>query len=291
MDKNSIQLISSIKFWKNAIDISPIKGGITNKNFLVNDGSEKYFVRIGDDIPEHLVFRSNEVQASKAASRINICPKLLFYNQSIQVFNFIEGKTFDSNDIKKNLDNITKLVKKVHTKIPDHLIGQSVIFWVFHVIKNYKKFLDNHQSSYKKILPELLKKALKLENISSPFEIVFSHNDLLPANFIQNQEQIWLIDWEYAGFNTPLFDLGGLASNNDFNENEEKYLLENYFEKKLSSELLIKYKAVKCASLLRETMWSMVSEITSNIEFDYNSYTSENLSKFNESFNHEFKIN
>ena len=291
MDKNSIQLISSIKFWKNAIDISPIKGGITNKNFLVNDGSEKYFVRIGDDIPEHLVFRSNEVQASKAASRINICPKLLFYNQSIQVFNFIEGKTFDSNDIKKNLDNITKLVKKVHTKIPDHLIGQSVIFWVFHVIKNYKKFLDNHQSSYKKILPDLLKKALKLENISSPFEIVFSHNDLLPANFIQNQEQIWLIDWEYAGFNTPLFDLGGLASNNDFNENEEKYLLENYFEKKLSSELLIKYKAVKCASLLRETMWSMVSEITSNIEFDYNSYTSENLSKFNESFNHEFKIN
>jgi len=291
MDKNSIQLISSIKFWKNAIDISPIKGGITNKNFLVNDGSEKYFVRIGDDIPEHLVFRSNEVQASKAASRINICPKLLFYNQSIQVFNFIEGKTFDSNDIKKNLDNITKLVKKVHTKIPDHLIGQSVIFWVFHVIKNYKKFLDNHQSSYKKILPDLLKKALKLENISSPFEIVFSHNDLLPANFIQNQEQIWLIDWEYAGFNTPLFDLGGLASNNDFNENEEEYLLENYFEKKLSSELLIKYKAVKCASLLRETMWSMVSEITSNIEFDYNSYTSENLSKFNESFNHEFKIN
>ena len=121
MDKNSIQLISSIKFWKNAIDISPIKGGITNKNFLVNDGSEKYFVRIGDDIPEHLVFRSNEVQASKAASRINICPKLLFYNQSIQVFNFIEGKTFDSNDIKKNLDNITKLVKFLLFKLPFHI--------------------------------------------------------------------------------------------------------------------------------------------------------------------------
>ena len=136
-----------------------------------------------------------------------------------------------------------------------------------------------------------MSKALKLENISSPYEIVFSHNDLLPANFIQNQEKIWLIDWEYAGFNTPLFDLGGLASNNDFTENEEKYLLENYFEKKLSSELFIKYKAIKCASLLRETMWSMVSEITSNIEFDYKSYTAENLLKFNKSFDEEFKIN
>ena len=289
MDKNSIQLISGINFWKNKIDISSIKGGITNKNFLVTDGSKKYFVRIGDDIPEHLVFRSNEVQASKAASKIGICPKLLFHKKSIQIFNYIEGKTFGPEDIKNNLDTITKLIKKVHTKIPDQLIGQSVIFWVFHVIKNYKNFLEEHQSSYIKILPDLLKKALKLESISSPFEIVFSHNDLLPANFIQNQEKIWLIDWEYAGFNTPLFDLGGLASNNDFNENEEKHLLENYFEKKLSSELLIKYKAIKSASLLRETMWSMVSEITSNIEFDYKSYTAENLSKFNESFDEEFK--
>ena len=55
MDKNSIQLISSINFWKGKINISSIKGGITNKNFLVVDRSKKYFVRIGDDIPEHLV--------------------------------------------------------------------------------------------------------------------------------------------------------------------------------------------------------------------------------------------
>ena len=38
-----------------------------NQNFLVKDNLNKYFVRIGDDIPEHLVFRANEVQASTAA--------------------------------------------------------------------------------------------------------------------------------------------------------------------------------------------------------------------------------
>ena len=76
-----------------------------------------------------------------------------------------------------------------------------------------------------------------------------------------------------------------------FTEKEEINLLENYFEKKLSSELFLKYTAIKCASLLRETMWSMVSEITSNIDFDYSSYTAENLSKFNQAFNEEFKIN
>ena len=291
MDKNSIALINNISFWKSDITISPVGGGITNQNFLVNDGSKKYFVRIGDDIPEHLVFRSNEIQASNAASKIEVCPTLLFHDKSIQVFNFIDGKTLESKDIKNNMEYITKLIKKVHSKMPDNLVGQSVIFWVFYVIKNYKNFLEKNNSAYIKVLPELFEKSIKLERISAPFDIVFSHNDLLPANFIQNNNQIWLIDWEYAGFNTPLFDLGGLASNNEFTEKEEISLLENYFEKKLSSELFLKYTAIKCASLLRETMWSMVSEITSNIDFDYSSYTAENLSKFNKAFNEEFKIN
>ena len=111
---------------------------------------------------------------------------------------------------------------------------------------------------------------------------------MLPANFIQDKDRIWLIDWEYAGFNTPLFDLGGLASNNDFSEKEEENLLEDYYEKKITSELFIKFKAIKCASLLRETMWSMVSEITSDIEFDYKSYTEGNLLKFNQAYNADF---
>jgi len=178
MDNNTIQFISSLKFWENSIEIEPVIGGITNQNFIVTDGSIKYFVRIGDDIPEHLVFRSNEIQASKAASEIGICPQLLYNNKSVQIFDYINGQTFDSIDIKKNLEDITNLIKKVHNQIPNYLVGQSVIFWVFHVIKNYKKFLENHESSYKNLLPDLINKAVRLENISSPFDIVFSHNDL-----------------------------------------------------------------------------------------------------------------
>ena len=45
-----------------------------------------------------------------------------------------------------------------------------------------------------------------------------------------------------------------------------------------------KYLAIKCASLLRETLWSMTSEITSKIDFDYKKYTDENLNKFEDEF-------
>jgi hypothetical protein len=72
-----------------------------------------------------------------------------------------------------------------------------------------------------------------------------------------------------------MFDLTNLASNNEVSEPDERWLLENYFEKPLTPALWRSYRAMKCASLLRETMWSMVQEIHSELDFDYPAYTAD----------------
>jgi thiamine kinase-like enzyme len=129
-------------------------------------------------------------------------------------------------------------------------------------------------------LPRLLEIALKLELAVGRGSLVFGHNDLLAANFIDDGDRIWLIDWDYAGFNSPLFDLGGLASNNELSAPNEEALLERYFEEAPGDELRYRYAAMKCASLLREAMWSMVSEHYSSVDFDFVAYTDTNLRRF-----------
>jgi len=57
-------------------------------------------------------------------------------------------------------------------------------------------------------------------------------------------------------------------------------MLERYFESKLDESLLSSYRAMKCASLLRETMWSMVSELDSQVDMDFADYTRKNLERF-----------
>ena len=284
MDDKTKKLIQSIPIWKNNIEIKTIDGGLTNQNFLVQENSNKFVVRLGDDIPEHLVSRSNELIASKAASEANIGPKVIYSDKGILVLEYIESTTLTAKDVRDKIDLIIPVLKKIHLEIPKNIFGQSLIFWVFHVIRNYEKFLKDHKSSYSNLLPDLLSQSAKLEKNSSPYEIVFGHNDLLPGNFLDDGSRLWVIDWEYAGFNTPLFDLGGLASNCDFSQKEEIHLLENYFDKKIDDKLLLQYHSLKCASLLRETMWSMVAELISKIDFDYKNYTQENLLKFNQSY-------
>ena len=100
---------------------------------------------------------------------------------------------------------------------------------------------------------------------------------------IDDGSKIWLIDWDYAGFNSPLFDLGGIASNCELSIEDEEWLLENYYEKPLVDHQRYRYTAMKCASLLREAMGSMVSEIHSNVDFDFKAYTESNLSAFKNS--------
>ena len=276
--------IKSLPIWKNLENIELLEGGITNLNFLISDSGSKSVVRLGSDIPEHLVYRSNEIIVSEAAYQIGVSPKLIYNEPGVLVLEFIESKTLEPKTVRENLNKIVPIIRKIHDEIPNKLSGQPQIFWVFYVIKYYSNYLLNNNSSHISLIPSLLKKAEKLEKLSSPREIVFGHNDLLAANFLDDGSKIWVVDWEYGGFNDPLFDIGGLSSNNDLDENLENEVLEMYFKEKPSKDLIIKYNAMKTASLLRETMWSMVSEITSKIEFNYAEYTSDNLKKFEESF-------
>ncbi len=278
--------IEALPIWTGPVAVEPLGGGITNVNYRVSDANGTYVVCLGEDILQHHVMRFNELAASRAAHKAGISPKVMYNEPGILVLSYIKSLTLTARDVQdqKMLERILPLIKDCHHKVPEYLRGPSLIFWVFHVLRDYAWTIKEGESLWLGKLPELQTMAVRLEKLAGPFDIVFGHNDLLPANILDDSERLWLIDWDYAGFNSPLFDLGGLASNCQLSQNQEFWLLENYFEKPVSDALLSRYRAMKCASLLRETMWSMVSEIHSKIDFDFAAYTRENLARFERAY-------
>jgi len=268
--------------WSGRVEPRPLKGGITNTNFVVEDAGRRFFVRIGDDIPVHGILRFNERAAARAAEAAGVSPALVHSEPGVIVTDFVEGRTFVPEDVRApgSLERILPLLKRCHREIPRHLRGPVLMFWVFHVIRDYAATLRDGDSRCLALLPALLDQAEALETAVGPIEVVFGHNDLLAANLIDDGARLWLVDWDYAGFNSPLFDLGGLASNNELSALTEAALLEGYFGTPPGAELWRRYRAMKCASLLREALWSMVSEIHSELAFDYVAYTTENLARF-----------
>jgi thiamine kinase-like enzyme len=75
-----------------------------------------------------------------------------------------------------------------------------------------------------------------------------------------------------------MFDLAGIASNAGFDAADAEQLLEEYFGDVPGDEVMRSHAAMQCASLLREAMWSMVSELHLDAPgVDYVAYTRENL--------------
>lgn len=278
--------ITSLPLWHGNIAIEPLNGGLTNANYLVTDNNGKFVVRMGEDIVEHHVMRFNELAASRAAHAAGLSPEVLHHEPGILVLQYIHSATLTQQDVRKvaNLDAIIELIKKCHNDIPKYLRGPSLVFSVFQIIRDYSHTLREKNSSHLPLLPQLQKKAELLETTQGSTQQVFGHNDLLAANLLDDGNRLWLIDWDYAGFNSPLFDLANLASNNEFSPSLEKHLLESYFDCTLGDELLYKFQAMKCASLLRETMWSMVSQVASKIDHDFAEYTRENLARFDKAY-------
>jgi thiamine kinase-like enzyme len=286
MTHPAIDRARALPIWTGPVTVEPLDGGITNVNVLVTDGPRRAVVRIGDDIPVHQVMRFNELAASRAAHAAGVSPAVLYHAPGALVLDFIEGKTLAAEDIREDamLDRALALVARAHREIPKHLRGPTLAFWVFHVIRDYALRLTDDGSPHAALLPDLTRAAGVLEDAVGPVQMVFGHNDLLPANFIDDGARLWLIDWDYAGWGSPLFDLGGLAANNGLTEAQELRMLESYFDRPADAQLQHRYRAMKCAAALRETLWSMVSEIHSDLDFDFAAYTATNLDGFRSAY-------
>lgn len=270
-----------LDIWTGPVDPQPVTGGITNTNFLVEDGGKRRFVRVGEDIPVHGVMRFNELAASRAAAELGISPPVIHAEPGVLVLDFIEGRTLGEEDIRDpaTLRRIVPLLRRCHHDMARTVSAPALVFWVFHICRHYARVLSDGGSSHLERLQGLMERCDVLEAAVGPIEMGFGHNDLLPANFIDDGERLWLIDWDYAGFNSPFFDLGGLSSNSQFDADQDEELLGLYFDRTPDADLRRSLAAMKTASLLRETLWSMVSELRSEVDFDFAAYTEDNLAR------------
>ena len=273
--------VRSLSFWKGPIELVPLKGGVSNASFTVQDKTGKYVDRVGEDYPFHHVFREAEVIASQAAFAAGLSPEVVHTEPGIMVVRFMEARTFSEADVRANAAACVDIVKRCHRDMGARVSGRANIFWVFHVLRDYFRALRIANHAHGPSIPRWVREVERLEKAQMPLPIIFGHHDLLPTNFMDDGKRLWLIDWEYGGFGTAMFDLANIASNNQFTEMAEHELLTQYFERKPDQATLRSFYAMKTASTLREAIWGMVSEIHLNAPgVDYAAYAGEYLSRY-----------
>jgi thiamine kinase-like enzyme len=289
MNKDQIKIkLQALPFFDGDIHLKFIEGFMTNDCYIVSDDSNRYVVKIGGDKEHYGVVRSHEIEASKAGYKAGIPPKVFYFDDRILVFQYIRSNHLIPEKIKekKTLKKIIHLMKIVHKEIVNYLGGQNLSNDVFQMINKKIYHLKEKNSPYIDKINNFIKDCEIFEKEFESYEKIFTHNDFFYKNILDDDKKLWLIDWEFSGFNPSYFDLANLSKNNQLSEDDDNFILEEYYGDSITSDSKYKFHTLKCASLLNEVLWSMIAEIFSKKVFDYVSYTAKMLEKYDRQYDY-----
>lgn len=272
--------LTALPCWRGKIAAEPISGGLSNEIWKVTDDAGAHVVRFGRDYPFHHVDRAREAMTARAAHRAGFGPAVEYTAPGVMVTEFLAARTWTAADVSSNPERIGALLRDFHGRMGAEVSGAAFLFWPFHVIRDYARTMAAGDTRHARRIGEFVKLGARLEAQQVLLPVVFGHHDLLPANVLETDSRLWLIDYEYAGFGTAMFDLAGAASNAEMDDAQSLALLRAYLGAPPDDDFRRAFSAMQVASLLREAMWAMVSELHLNTPgVDFAAYAEENLER------------
>lgn len=258
--------IAALPLWQGKPTFEPLPGGLSNESFVATDRAGKYVVRLTRDFPFHNVYRDREVTVARAAHAAGFAPEVVHAAPGLMVSRFLDARPLTPAEVRGDIERIVELLMHFHRQMAVRLGDYA--FDVFDVNRGYMRALGDHQWA------DLND---RLAAMQLPLPSVFAHHDLLAGNILDDGTRLWLIDFEYSGSGSAMFDLANLSSNSGFAPAESAALLYAYFG---AGDHARAHRAMEAASLLREALWSLVSaQHIHERDVDYIAYADLNFER------------
>jgi len=218
------EALSRIPGWNgNPATWRELKGGLTNRTYLVERADESFVLRL--DAAHTSTFnpdRIGEIKIQKQAAAAGLAPELIFAgaDSGILLSRYVPGRAWDASDLDddKNLEALADLLRRVHD-----LPVSGILFDPDSVAQRYAGNLKTHHG--------LHAFALRCEDIIAELSMSGKfrccHNDVVAANIIAGPA-LKLLDWEYACDNDPMFDLASLIGFHNLEDDRQSVLLNAY---------------------------------------------------------------
>jgi thiamine kinase-like enzyme len=265
-----------------ALTLTPISGGITNRNFRVDaaGATDAWVIRLaGNDT--HLLGISREVEhaATVAAAGVGVGPEVTAFirPEGYLVTRFIVGSPVTDEAVHRpdTLRRVADSLRRIHD-------GPAIpgLFVPLRIADAYRALAIERGVP---IPPEYdlaaaTGRRIELAFLSNPLELRPCHNDLLNANFIDDGSRIRIIDWEYAGMGDPFFDLGNFSINHELTPAEDELLLAAY-DGEVRPARLARLTLMRVVSDFREAMWGVLQQGISSLDVDFVAYAASSFDR------------
>jgi len=265
------QVIERVPGWSRGLPaVSPLVGGLTNRIYRVDVNGMAYVVRIPGEGTQWLAIdRENELHNTRCAAEAGVSPRIAHHipDLNVMILEYVHGETMAIPSMRRPgmPTQVAEILKRLHAG-PRFLQD----FHMFRITRHYFKITQELgiriPDDYARHLPQVdrIEAALAIR----PLPTVPCHNDLLAANFLDDGQRLWLIDFEYSGNNDPTFELGNTCQEQEYDDPRVEEMCVAYFGDLLPDKLA-RMKLNMLMSDVGWTLWAAIQAEVSAIEYDF----------------------
>ncbi|WP_321822588.1 MULTISPECIES: choline kinase family protein [unclassified Burkholderia] len=270
--------IAQIGDWSGrSLSYERISAGITNLNWRIrlDDDQSQYFMKLPGAGTEIFIDRIVAHEAAVKAATAGYAPRVVHYleGQGIEVHEFLEG--YRSCNVGDLLDdnirrNIVLAYKAIH-----ETQTLSLTLTGFDQVEQRLALARQHGARLPRDMDHLLwhcsRARQAIEASGMPLSACF--NDSYVTNYmVDAQQNVKLIDWEYASNNDPYWDLALFAFEIFSNADEMGELIEIH-DGRLTREAEARVTLYGGVVGIAWGIWAALQARISTIQFDYAKYS------------------
>jgi thiamine kinase-like enzyme len=252
-------------------------GGLTNLVFKLETRDGNLILRVPGEGTSEYIDRAVEMHNARSAADAGVSAKVLYGDpqSGLMVTQCIDDIVTMTSELFRTRPGsparAAHAFKQLHTSAGAFRFR----FELFSMIESYLKVLSTKDLT----LPEgyhdvvaasgPIKEALE----RNPVKLAPCHCDPLAENFLDDGKRMWLVDWEYSGMNDPMWDLGDLSVEAAFSPDQDREMMEAYFDGRPPAEATARMVIYKAMCDLLWTLWGLIQHVNKNPVDDFWAYS------------------
>jgi thiamine kinase-like enzyme len=258
--------------------------GLTNRNYKVSTRDERFVLRIPGEGTSEYINRRHEAVAAHIAAEAGVNAEVLFFDESdgLMLTRFVDGAATMNGERFKDLGAVARAAQAFRRM---HDCGSSfaTVFDLFQKMDEYLDYLRKKKARIPDGYGEVQKEAeiVRAALSERPAALRPCHCDPLAENFLDTGARIFIIDWEYAGNNDPMWDLGDVSVEAGFSTEQDAALLRAYFGGEPPAAQVGRMVMYKAMCDLLWTLWGVIQVANENPVDDFWAYAVNRFERCN----------
>jgi thiamine kinase-like enzyme len=255
--------------------------GLTNRVFKVETATESFCLRIPGVGTDSIIDRRVEERNARAAAAAGITPEVLhFAEDGTMLTRFVHGALVTPEHLRDSpeaLQRVAMALRSLHCRAPDF----AGVFHVFEIMQSYAALLESRGAAMPEGAHAVLGEADAVRGAlaARPAPLRPCHCDPTGRNLIDTGERVWLVDWEYAAMNDPMWDLAYFSVESELDDKADAILLTAYLAREPDKAESARMAVTKAVCELLAALWALVQQAEGNRTTDFAIYAGASFAR------------